>query len=513
VIVLPIRRGLRTAAVPFATLALVLVSTAVFVVSAIYDRSVLKAAAAYYVDSGLAAIELPHYREYLQMSTDADAVARLAYLERITAPATGRRVNAGALVQALNSDRAFDRDLHAFKVVLTSDPAYAQWQSERHQFEELTSAALEPRLDLSRHTWSEPWRLVTYLFVHPSPTVWLINLALLLLLGPFGEATAGAGRFLLCYLGGGAFGGAVNLLLGGQQPLGDWAALAALAGLLAAVFGTQSMHGKLAFSTRTVGLPGLAALALLIGVELLRWLLGARVDLPADMSGSLFGATLAGMLGLRGSRRYEALSATPQPVDTGAPKHSGLERQAHEAFRRLDTRRAKELYKELVDLEPQRIEHLCGYLNVAVLGPDETTLQDAALRLLWLRTRSHSDQVRKAFLQLTQPKVLKVLPIDEHLRLARRLVRLREDAAALKVLDAILSDSHLRQLYGRQLADCLLGIYTGYVRRRLTTLAETIRSRLTTYFEAPDDLGGLPPSSRPTTLLTSSQRRSPPTRS
>jgi len=92
--------------------------------------------------------------------------------------------------------------------------------------------------------------------------------------------------------------------------------------------------------------------------------------------------------------------------------------------------------------------------------------------------------------------VLKVLPIDEHLRLARRLVKLHEDAAALKVLDAILSDNHLRELYARQLADCLLGIYTGYVRRRLTTLAETIQSRLTQYFEATNDLGGLPPATR-----------------
>ncbi len=510
-IVLPIRRGLRT--VPFATLALALVSTIVFVVSATYDRSMLNAAAAYYVDGGLAAIELPRYREYLQMSTDPDAVARLAHLERIAPPAAGRPVNPEAVVQALHSDRAFDRDLHASKVVLTTDPAYGQWQSERRRFDELTAVALGPHLELSRHTWAEPWRLVTYMFLHPSVAVWLTNLLVLLLLGPFAEAAAGAGRFLLCYVGGGAFAGLVNVLLAGPLPLGDWAALVALGGLLAAVFGTRSMHGKLAFSPATVGVPGLVALSLPIAVELLRWLLGARTDLPADLSGSVFGATLAGMLGLRGSRRFEELTATPQPVDTGAPRHSGLEYQAYEAAKRLDTRRAKELFKELVDLEPQRIEHLCGYLNVALLGPDETTLQDAALRLLWLRTRSHSDQVRKAFLQLTQPKVLKVLPIDEHLRLARRLVRLREDAAALKVLDAILTDSHLRQLYGRQLADCLLGIYTGYVRHRLTTLAETIRSRLTTYFEAPDNLGGLPPSSRPpTTLVTSSSRSRPPTR-
>jgi hypothetical protein len=73
------------------------------------------------------------------------------------------------------------------------------------------------------------------------------------------------------------------------------------------------------------------------------------------------------------------------------------------------------------------------------------------------------------------------------------------------VLDAILSDAHLRQLYGRQLADCLLGIYTGYMRRRLTTLAEVIHSRLATYFEAPDDLGGVAPATRPSTTVFTSR--------
>ncbi|HWY72530.1 MAG TPA: hypothetical protein VNW98_02740, partial [Burkholderiaceae bacterium] len=233
------------------------------------------------------------------------------------------------------------------------------------------------------------------------------------------------------------------------------------------------------------------------------------IDLPADLAGIAFGAGMAFVFKLGASRRVRDLVASQPAAEDDANKESSLSRQAREAAARLDTRRATQLFKELVDLEPRHIEHLSGYLNVALLGPDETVLQDAALRLLWLRSKSHSDQIRKAFLQLTQPKVLKVLPIDEHLRLARRLVKLREDAAALKVLDAILSDNHLRQLYGRQLADCLLGIYTGYVRRRLTTLAEMIHSRLTTYFEPADELGGLPPSSRPTTTVFTSSLRPP----
>jgi membrane associated rhomboid family serine protease len=513
VFVLPIRHGSRTFPVLAATLGLALANALVFLVFAPGDRAALNAAAGYYVDSGLAEVEIPRYLQYLTQSTDPDAIDRLARLERATARSVGRFPDPAAVVEVLRGDRSFDRDLHADKIITPSDTGHAEWKAKRQQFDQLAHHALGEQMALSSQSWHEPWRLVTVLFLHPTAPLWLTNLAVLLLVGPFAEAAAGLGLFLFCYLGGGAFSAVVNLLWTSRPAVGDWGALAALAGLLAATFGTQPMSGRLIGSRHKVTVPGIAALLLVILVEAIRWVLVGRVavDMPADVSGIAFGVAFASLLKLRDSRRARDLIAPTGFSETGAPKESALARQAREAATRLETRRATELFKELVDLEPRRLEHLCGYLNVALLGPDETVLQDAALRLLWLRVKSHSDQLRKAFLQLTQPKVLKVLPIDEHLRLARRLVKLREDAAALKVLDAILSDSHLRQLYGRQLADCLLGIYTGYMRRRLTTLAETIRSRLTTYFEAPNDLGGRPPSTRPpTNVYPSSLRTSRP---
>ncbi|HEX4599359.1 MAG TPA: rhomboid family intramembrane serine protease, partial [Burkholderiaceae bacterium] len=398
------------------------------------------------------------------------------------------------------------------------DTGYTDWKTNREHFDQLVGGTLSGQMSLSAQSWHEPWRLVTYLWLHTSAPSWLSNLLVLLLVGPFAEAAAGPLVLLLCYLGGGAFNGVVNLLFASHPAVGDWGAIAALAGLLAATLGVQPIVARPVASRLKIRVPAAAALLVVVGVELARWVLAgaAATDPYADVAGLAFGATLAGVLKLRDSRRvrdvlaYAALSA--QSSQTSGPKESGLARQAREAATRLETRRATQLYKELVDLEPRQVEHLYSYLNVALMGPDETLLQDAALRLLWLRSKSHSDQIRKAFVLLTQPKVLKVLPIDEHLRLARRLVKLREDAAALKVLDGILSDNHLRQLYGRQLADCLLGLYTGYVRRRLTTLAEMIHSRLTMYFEAPDHLGGLPPATRPPTTMYTSSLHPPNTR-
>jgi membrane associated rhomboid family serine protease len=513
VIARPTLPGSAKSPLPFATLALALASAIVFLVLQPRDRALQAAAVSYYVDSGLAAIELPRYREFLQRSTDSDAVARLSRLERSTGRNPAKPADPAAAVRALQSDADFENGLRAGKYLLPTDPIFASWERDRRRFDELASMALEQRFGLNESAWSEPWRLVTHAFLHSSLATWLSNLVFLLLLGPFVEAAAGPAMLLLCFLGASAFTGSVHVLVIGSPKLGDWGAMAALAGLLATVFGARAIPARLALGDRRLPIPGFSALLLLAGAEALRWAWGAfaSVDLLADVSGLAFGALLTAMFRLRDGRRVRQLLPAQPDDQTQWPKESSLVRQAREAATRLDTRRATQLFKEVVDLEPQRIEHLCAYLNVALLGPDETNLQDAALRLLWLRSKSQSEDMRKAFLVMTQPKVLAVLPIDEHLRLARRLVRIREDAAALKVLDAILTDDHLRQLYGRQLADCLLGIYTGYVRRRLTTLADTIRSRLVKYFQAPDQIGGVPPATRPpTTLFTSSPQ---PTRS
>jgi membrane associated rhomboid family serine protease len=514
VLVLPNRRGSRTPSVPAATLALALASAIMFIVFAPRDRATLDAAASFYVESGLAAAELPLYRDYLLQSGEPEAVGQLALLQHAAGPSMGQPADPVQTIGVVHSDRAFERDLHADRFITPTDPGYARWKHDRAEFDQLIRSAPGERMTLSGQSWREPWRLVTYLFLHPAAPLWLANLAVLLLVGPFAEAAAGPVLMLLCYLGGGALAGAASLLVSSRPAVGDWGALAALAGLLAAAVGTRAMAGRLIASRRDVAVPAMAALAVVIGVEAMRWILVGRsaTDLSADLCGAGFGAAMAGMFKLGNSRRVRDLVWQAQAAPSDAPKESGLARQAREAATRQETRRATELFKELVDLEPRHLEHLCGYLNVALMGPDEAVLHDAALRLLWLRSKSHSDQLRKAFLQLTQPKVLKVLPIDEHLRLARRLVKQREDAAALKVLDAILSDSHLRELYGRQLADCLLGIYTGYVRHRMTTLAEAIHSRLTMYFEAPDKLGGLPPSTRRSTTLVTTPLGPPNTR-
>ncbi|MBA2547828.1 MAG: hypothetical protein H0V16_05130, partial [Burkholderiaceae bacterium] len=73
----------------------------------------------------------------------------------------------------------------------------------------------------------------------------------------------------------------------------------------------------------------------------------------------------------------------------------------------------------------------------------------------------------------------------------------REDTAALRVLDGLVGNETLKNLYGRQIADCLLGLFTTYSRHGLRQPAEDVKRRLSTHFPSPATLGGMAPSQEP----------------
>jgi membrane associated rhomboid family serine protease len=473
------------------------------------DPARLQTAVDFYRDSGLERIEVPRYQAYLAERTDPGVAERLHLLQAAPPKSDFPR-------QLLESDARFQSDLHAHKVVREDDPVYPSWSADRLRYDELAHATVEARYDLSRAQVSQPWRFVTYAFLHGSLSHLLGNMLVLVLVGPFVEAALGRLRFAFAYLVGAAAAGALHVLVSDAGVVGASGAIAATVGMLAVLYGTRKVpvfYWIFVFGTARI--PALALLPVWLLNEGYQWSLqakgplsGAAVAYGAHVGGLVAGAILGWVLKPAAAParpgRAGAASGAPGTINRRADTGSTLAMQAQDAAARLDIRRATRLYRELAELEPERTEYLGAYLNVTLLGADDEALQDAALRLLWAKFKTPTDELRKTFLQLTQPKVLKSLPIDEHLRLARRLVRFREDAAALRVIDGVLRDDHLRTLYGRQLADCLLGLFTAYARHGLNKQAEQINSRLSTYFPSADQIGGVAPTHRPpSTILTS----------
>ncbi len=491
-LILPYQTRFTARSLPAATLLIAFVCVVVYFVFQRGDDEIYRQAIQSYTSSDLPKIELPRYEAWLVDRSDRASFDRLARLRAANAKGA-----IGAAIQLMESDTAFMRDLHGRRIVPASDPQFAAWSQQRREFDATLGRAVAERFSL-KPEWTEPWRLITHQFLHGDFGHLLGNMIVLLVAGPFAEAGLGRLRFLLGYLLGGVAAGLVHLMFVPGSLIGASGAISAAMAMVAVIYWTRRVpvfYWVFVYFD-TARIPALALLPVWIANELYQLASqpNSRIAYTAHLGGFIAGALIAWMLKPKDARQIDTVLDNEFGDEKRQEQQSELLRQAQEAASRLDTKRAARLYRELCDLHPNRVDYMAACFNMALLGSDAEELKDAALRVLWSRSKHNADEFRKTFMSMTQPKVLQVLPVDEQLRLARRLVRFREDAAALRVLDALLADDNMRTLYARQIADSLLGLFTTYTRHGLRQPADNVKARLSQYFPSPDSIGGLPPS-------------------
>jgi membrane associated rhomboid family serine protease len=498
-LILPYQTRFSARSLPVVTLLLIALNVLVFALLQSRDDSRYAAAAKAYNDSALVQIEVPRYRAWLARREGAEAKARLAALAAQPEQA----------LLIIDSDEVFAEELRRDRIVPPSDPEYGRWREARRKVDTLLDQVFTRRYAL---TPGGDWvRYFTHQFLHGGLMHLVGNMAVLLLAGPFAEAALGRLRFLLGYLFAGVVAGAAHLAISSASLVGASGAISGAMAMVAVLYGTRRVRVFywvfVYFDTAKI--PALALLPVWVVNEIVQWAAAgqSRVAYSAHLGGFAAGAVVAWLLRPRDATKVDKLVAAEFAAEEQQQRQSSLLRQAQEAAARMDTRRAARLYRELVEQHPDHVEYLTAYLNVALLSQSQESLSDAALRVLWFRGKRHTDELRKAYLTIAQPRVINILPVDEQLRLARRLVRSREDAASLRVLDGVLGDTNLRTLYGRQIADCLLGLYTTYTRYGLRQQADAVHSRLRTYFPSPKEIGGLAPNQEPPPTIRSSTLR------
>jgi len=515
-LLIPYQTRFTAKSLPVVTLALILVNFAVYFLFQAGDRQAYQRAVSYYFASQLAQVELPRYATYLEKRTDRGALQVL------------RMIRAGAqpeqslpLVQAMKNDREFMRDLRDGVVVPSSDPMYATWRSQRSQFDSLIGRVFTERFALEASSAGIPdtlLRLFTYQFLHGDMMHWLGNMIVLLLAGPFAEAALGRTRFLLAFLGSGIFAGALHMLVSDQALVGASGAIAGAMAMVAVLYGTRKVpvFYWLFVYFNTARIPALLLLPIWLVIEAVQWALspGSRIAYSAHIGGFIAGAVLAYMLRPNDDKKVDRILDEQFVDERRNDRKSTLLQEAQTASARLDTRRAARAYGELLQSDPSNVQHATAYFNMALLGRNPETLLDATLRVLWIRARGARSELRAVYLQMSQPHVLAALPVDEQLRLTRRLVATREDTAALRVLDGLVGNETLKNLFGRQIADCLLGLFTTYSRHGLRQPAEDVKRRLSTHFPSPATMGGMAPSQEPPLTIrgTTGAPRAPRTR-
>ncbi len=503
-LIIPYQTRFTAKSLPVITLVLVALNLLAYLVFQAGDSAAYQRAADYYFSSTLPQVEMPRYAAYLERRNDRKAMQVLRAIR--SGPSDDE---AGAVLMAMQQDREFMKDLKGGAVVRSNEPGYAAWREQRDRFQALLSQVFTERFALEPGS-ADVVRLVTYQFLHGDAIHLLGNLAILLLAGPFAEAALGRSRFLMAYLASGVVAGAVHLLISDQGLIGASGAIAGTMAMVAVLYGMRKVpvFYWLFVYFNTARIPAVLLLPVWLLVEALQWALspGGRVAYDAHIAGFISGALIAWLLRPADDGKVDRI-LDEQYAQAPAERKSTLLTEARQAAAKLDTRRAARAYSELLQEDPTSTQYATAYFNMALLGRDKDTLADAALRALWIRTRHARTELRSVYTQMSQPHVLAVLPVDEQLRLARRLVATREDAAALRVLDTLLGDPTTKNLYGRQLADCLLGLFTTYSRHGLRQQADQVRQRLSQHFPSPQTLGGLAPTREPPLTIRGSTTR------
>lgn len=502
-LVVPYQTRFTANSLPVVTLVLIALNALVYFAFQSDDRQATRRAAEYYFSSSLPAIELPRYAERLEKRGDRESLRTLRALRE---PPAGEP--AWGVVVAMQHDLEFMRDLHEGAVVPSTDSQHAVWREQRARFELLMKQIFTDRHALQ--PGGSGWGLLTHQFLHGDAMHWFGNMLVLLLAGPFAEAALGRGRFLLAFVGSGVCAGALHLLAGGGPLVGASGAISGAMAMVAVLYGLRRVPVFywvfVYFNTARV--PALLLLPVWLAIEAVQWMLSpqSRVAYSAHIGGFLAGAVLAWLLRPRDRAKLDRILDEQFADERVGTRRSTLLQEAQQAAARLDTKRAARAYAQLLADEPGNTQHAIAYFNMALIGRDPQTLLDAVLRILWIRTRTARADLRPVYLQMSQPHVLTQLPVDEQLRLARRLVAAREDAAALRVLDALIADESMKGLYGRQIADCLLGLFTTYSRHGLKTQAEQVKQRLSAHFPSPTQLGGMEPSREPPLTIRGTTR-------
>jgi membrane associated rhomboid family serine protease len=494
VLIIPYQTRFTAKSLPVVTLVLIALNALVYFVFQAGDRQAYQKAAEYYFSSELPAIELPRYAAVLETRGDRQSMRTLRILR-----SQPRNEDAWSVVTTMQHDRAFMRGLRAGETVPSSDPVYSVWREQRQRFDDLLNQVFTERFALEPGgNW---FGLITHQFLHGDAMHWFANMLVLLLAGPFAEAALGRMRFLLAYLFSGVIAGGLHLVFSSQGLVGASGAISGAMAMVAVLYGRRKVpvFYWVFVYFNTARIPALALLPVWLLIEAGKWALSpeAPVSYSAHVGGFLAGAISAWMLRPLDTRKVDRILDEQFADERRSRRQSTLLQEAQQAAAHLDTRRAARAYAELLNDEPGNTRYATAYFNMALLGRNAETLLDAALRVLWIRARGARTELRPVYLQMAQPHVLSTLPVDEQLRLARRLVATREDAAALRVLDGLLANDTLKNLYGRQLADCLLGLFTTYSRHGLRSQADNVKQRLSNHFPSPRTLGGLAPNNEP----------------
>ncbi|MGD9319532.1 MAG: rhomboid family intramembrane serine protease [Desulfobacteraceae bacterium] len=361
---------------PIVTILLILINCFVFFIFQWGDDEKYRKAFEFYLESGLAKMEVTRYRDYIIDTRGEGSIPRSLGRKELSDDAFMR------LYPAMQRDKVFMKKLLNDEIITTDDPDYGPWKSLRIHFEAMKAQTVGQKYGFKPADRSLV-NTFTHMFLHASFLHLLGNMVFLWLVGCVLELGCGRAFYLTLYLLTGVasvwFFGLVYM--SSATPLvGASGAISGLMGAFTVLYGKKKIKVfyTLGFYFNYAKVAGIALLPVWIGKEIFQLLFGgfSHVAYVAHIGGLASGAIL-GLLNLKflGQASEEVFGEDPRE------KIPHLLEAAMQRIGKLDMDSARPLLEEILEIDPHNKSALTHLFNVDKLNPRNARFHKTASRL------------------------------------------------------------------------------------------------------------------------------------
>ncbi|MEX1080888.1 MAG: rhomboid family intramembrane serine protease [Halofilum sp. (in: g-proteobacteria)] len=378
-LIIPFDRPIDWRRPPIVTFALVAANVLVFFLFQLDDGREIRAVKSHYYESGLAEIELPHYRGYLQRQGD-DELLLEHFGEAIDDPNS-------PWFERLLGDSEFQQRLENEQVIAPGHSDYAHWRSERDRLNRGLDETTVWGHGL-RPSDPRPMDFLSHMFLHGNLAHLIGNMLFLIAVGLLVEVGLGSlmmtGLYLLSGLG--AAGLYMGLNPHSVIPMvGASGAIAGLMGLCGALYGLRKVRFFyfIGIYFDYVKAPAVVLLGLWLGKELWQYMQYSEVSSVAYMAhiGGILTGAAAGAAVRFGTHAVDESALDEREQNDAFRQRMG---EAHEKLQAMAPERARPLFERLTRENPHNLEVLDGLLQASRFAPDSDAYHDAVRRILHL---------------------------------------------------------------------------------------------------------------------------------
>lgn len=361
---------------PFVTILLILINCFVFFVFQWDDDEKYRKAFEFYLESGLAKMEVTRYRDYIIDARGEGGTPGSPDRKELSDDAFMR------LYPKMQRDTVFMKKLLNDEIITTEDPDYGPWKSLRAHFEAMKAQTVGQKYGFKPAERSLITTF-TYMFLHANFMHLFGNMVFLWLVGCVLELGCGRAFYVALYF---LTGVAAVWLFGlvymsSTTPLmGASGAISGLMGAFTVLYGKKKIKVfySFGFYFNYAKIAGIALLPVWIGKEIFQLLFGgfSHVAYVAHIGGLASGALL-GLLNLKflGQASEEVFGEDPRE------KIPQILEAAMQQIGKLDMDGARPLLEEVLDIDPHNKIALTHLFNIDKLNPRDERFHQTASRL------------------------------------------------------------------------------------------------------------------------------------